>query len=148
MQQTLHTVVLVAELWFSLHGHVHPRHETRYEERKPAAAIVSATFVGKASTISLDTVRKIGDDSVMTETVTRLVAIAKLAYPKIDDTAFVEFVRVLEAADNDLEEWTGADFAGEFSFWVSGARMSSDDEGGPKQEWIDAWHAAYGDQAS
>lgn len=41
MKRAMQTVVLVAELWASLHGHSHPRHETHHEERKPTAAIVS-----------------------------------------------------------------------------------------------------------
>ena len=39
--------------------------------------------------------------------------------------------------DNDFGEWSDDNVIEEFGWWVSGSRLGPEDEGGPRQEWID-----------
>jgi hypothetical protein len=70
----------------------------------------------------------------------RVMRLAWDVHKTIPQEAAVYFAWAMQSLwDHDFSEWTDGEILDEFGWWVSGARLAPEDEGGPKQEWIDAY---------
>jgi len=60
-------------------------------------------------------------------------------YLGVEEAATIYAECMQDIGENDFTEWTDDDILDEFVWWYGGSRIGPEDDGGPKQEWIDSY---------